>query len=659
MKRAYFAAPVSEFLQLSAAHVLGILVSNSQFETTPEQRDAWKGQISILRRHLNIDKHGGGHLFFEYAIPRMGKRVDVVMIFNGLIFPIEFKVGEKKYPKYATEQAEDYGLDLKNFHAGSHFRPVIPILTATLAESRENQLHGSKDRLYATLLTNADNLVSEIDSVSEALDEEPLNAECWAEEVYKPTPTIVEAAQALYRGHDVKDISRSDAGAENLSKTAKTIDGVITNAKANGLKVICFITGVPGSGKTLAGLNIANERHNIDEGEHAVFLSGNGPLVAVLQEALARDRVAQGKLRGESVKKGKAKAETSVFVQNIHHFRDESLRSDKPPVERVAVFDEAQRAWNEAKASQFMKARKGVSDFDKSEPEFLIEVMNRHKGYAVIVCLIGGGQEINTGEAGLPEWFNALSKRFTDWHVQMPDQLAAFEYSRDQDLAGKISQNRLHLSKNLHLGVSVRSFRAETVSDLVKDILDRNADKASESISALNDNYPFVLTRDIDKARQWLRWHARGTERYGIVASSGALRLKPEGLNLKAKIDPVYWFLNDKSDVRSSYYLEDVATEFDVQGLELDWLCVAWDTNFFPDGVGWKHRRFSGSKWQSINDENARLYLKNAYRVLLTRARQGVVIFVPEGSANDPTRKPAEYDAIFNYLVSIGIQELN
>ena len=533
------------------------------------------------------------------------------------------------------------------------------MLAATKAGMATNHELHAVDGLYSPLCANEESLVPLIDRVVSEVDAPVFDANEWADSVYKPTPTIVEAAQALYRGHNVSEITRSDSGAENLSKTAKAIDRVIAEAKARNTKSICFITGVPGSGKTLAGLNIANERHNIDEGEHAVFLSGNGPLVNVLREALARDKVSQAKAKGETLKKRVAVSETEVFIQNIHHFRDDNLVSDDAPIERVAVFDEAQRAWTLEQAARFMKAKRGIPNFSMSEPEFLIDVMDRHDGYAVIVCLIGGGQEINTGEAGLPEWFAALRDRFRDWHVYMPGQLSEYEYGRGQDLESMIQPTRLSISEDLHLSVSVRSYRAETVSALVKHILDGKMDAASDLLQSIHETYPIVLTRNLDTARRWLRWKARGSERYGIVASSGALRLKPCGLNVKAKIDPVNWFLNDKTDVRSSYYLEDVASEFDVQGLELDWTCVAWDANFIRNDGEWVYRRFSGTKWQFVNDQDKRLYLKNAYRVLLTRARQGIVIYVPHGDDKDPTRQTAPYDSIADYLLGIGIQELS
>lgn len=658
VKRAFYSAPISVFLKQTENEILGTLVANNTFETNLDQRNSWSTQIMLLQRFLTEDAHGSGYILFEFAIPRMGKRVDVVLIFGGIVFPIEFKVGEQRYPRYAINQVEDYGLDLKNFHAHSHDKPVVPVLAATDAAPRDYILEPGADYLYSTLLANGETLVPLIERAASEISQRPIDARAWENSEYQPTPTIVEAAKALYRGHNVEDISRSDAGAQNLSLTASAVNRAVEDAKRNQKKTICFVTGVPGSGKTLAGLNIATERNNVDAGEHAVFLSGNGPLVAVLREALARDRVEQGEVDDSKVTKATAKSETSVFVQNIHHFRDENLRTFNAPVERVAVFDEAQRAWNKEQASKFMKARKGVPDFDKSEPEFLIEVMNRHDGYAVIVCLIGGGQEINTGEAGLPEWFAALSSRFTGWDVHMPNRLTDFEYGRGKDIAAMIKPDRLTMSDDLHLGVSIRSFRAEKVSAAIKQLLDLNVPEAMSSLASISANYPIVMTRNLDTARQWLQWKARGTERFGIVASSGALRLKPEGINIKAKIDPVYWFLNDKTDVRSSYYLEDAATEFDVQGLELDWVCLAWDANFFPEEGEWVYKRFSGTRWLAVRNQTTQQYLKNAYRVLLTRARQGMVIYVPNGEANDPTRNPENYDRIAGYLSSLGVKSI-
>jgi hypothetical protein len=658
MKRSYYSIPISQFLADSNDAILGALTTCHPHELDFRQRNAWIDQIQLFRQLLQVEPGFQGHLFFEFSIPRMGKRADVVLLHRGIVFVLEFKVGERHYTKYALDQALDYGLDLKNFHSGSHDKTIVPIVVATRAPVEVTGLEDLGERLYAPLRANSENLLGVISEAALQVAEPEFDVAQWEAAGYKPTPTIIEAAQALYRNHDVAEISRSDAGAINLTKTTQAIDAVIDSVKQTNRKAICFVTGVPGSGKPLAGLNIAIERQDAHKDEHAVFLSGNGPLVQVLREALVRDKVAAAEEQGIKLTKKSARTEAQEFIQPIHHFRDEAVRDPNPQPERVVVFDEAQRAWTKHKAVSFMKGRDKNSDFDMSEPEVLISVMDRHEGYAVIVCLIGGGQEINTGEAGLPEWFDALANQFPDWDVHVSGQLEAYEYNRGEDLYSKLDSSRLSVDSDLHLAVSIRSYRAEVVSDCVKAILDRNEDEAREYIAMLQDRYPIVLTRDLDTARYWLRKKARGTERYGIVASSGAHRLKPLGLNLKAEIDPVHWFLEGDEDVRSSYYLEDVATEFDIQGLELDWVCVAWDGNFRSDEDGWIYQDFKGTRWQNINKEESRLFLKNAYRVLLTRARQGMVIFVPEGSDEDPTRSTNYYDPTYQYLDSLGLTKI-
>ncbi len=305
-----------------------------------------------------------------------------------------------------------------------------------------------------------------------------------------------------------------------------------------------------------------------------------------------------------------------------------------------------------------MSRKKGIQGFDKSEPDFLISVMDRHPDWSIIICLVGGGQEINTGEAGLPEWFSALQKDYPHWNVYVSDQLTEQEYTRGEDLFSKINKERLFIQNELHLAVSVRSYRSEKVSGLVKSILDCDASEAKRLYAELKDVYPIVLTRNINTARDWLKSKARGTERYGIVSSSGAYRLRSFGIHIKADIKPTYWFLNDKQDVRSSYFLEDVATEFEIQGLELDWVCVAWDANFRFSNDDWEYKNFRGTSWQNINDEIRKLYLKNSYRVLLTRSRQGIVIFIPEGDDQDETRKQEFYDGTHKYLQRIGIPSI-
>ena len=329
-----------------------------------------------------------------------------------------------------------------------------------------------------------------------------------------------------------------------------------------------------------------------------------------------------------------------------------------PPPEHVTIFDEAQRAWNLAKTADFMQRKKGRAGFRQSEPDFLISCLDRHLDWAVIVCLVGGGQEINTGEAGIAEWLDVVRTTYPEWHVHLSSQLTGSEYGASGAIAAMEGNPRVHIDDDLHLGVSMRSFRAEHVSDFVKQVLDLEVEAAAALYRAFATNFPLVMTRSVDSARRWLRHQARGSERYGLVVSSQALRLKPHAIDVRSPVDPVNWFLNDREDVRSSYYLEDVATEFQVQGLELDWVGVVWDADFRHQPAGWQHHAFVGDRWQHIHKLDRRLYLKNAYRVLLTRARQGMVIVVPHGEPEDPTRNPAFYDGTYRYLQSIGIREV-
>jgi len=658
MNRAYYSDTIGNFQSQSNNEILGILSANNGFSLEQTQRDAWIYQINLLQNTLN---GYSGAIYFEFSIPRMGKRIDVLLIIKSIIFILEFKVGEKEYHSYAIDQVMDYALDMKNFHETSHDKLIAPILIATHAKSSDHfsTIFAHNDKILNPVRCNTSDLSNRIKSIVEFWHEGAIiNIADWQKGRYHPTPTIIEAAMALYNNHSVADISRSDASAINLSKTSDFVSEIIRQSKEKSEKAICFVTGVPGAGKTLVGLNIATTHINKEDELYSVFLSGNGPLVSILQEALARDRVNSAETQGKKLKKGEARSEVKAFIQIVHHFRDDSLKDEKPPIEHVALFDEAQRAWTLEQTAKFMREKKGKPNFDMSEPEFLISCLDRHPDWAVIVCLVGGGQEINTGEAGISEWIEALERSFPDWKVYISDRLTDSEYNAAEILKKLDHRRDVGFSDSLHLAVSMRSFRAENVSLLVKQILDIDPQSASNTLLDLRDNYPIVITRDLIKAKKWLKGKARGSERYGIVVSSQAQRLKPYAIDVKSPIDPIHWFLDDKEDVRSSFYLEDVATEFHVQGLELDWACVAWDGDFRFNEEAWHYKSFRGNKWQNINSPERQLYLKNAYRVLLTRARQGMVIVVPEGDIEDPTRNPAFYNSTFDYLKKIGFEVL-
>ncbi|MEG6586315.1 DUF2075 domain-containing protein [Dendrosporobacter sp. 1207_IL3150] len=654
--RSYYSSEIEEFLNKSDSEILGIIYKNdASAETKIQQSNTWELEISILKKQLA--DFNNGRIIFEYIIPRMGKRVDVAFLYKNIVFILEFKCGDNEYKSSTYDQVYDYALDLRNFQKESHNKLIVPIMISTkaIAETLTVKEHA---RIIEPIKCNSNNIADTIKHVARQYVEPAFDYLSWENSEYLPTPTIVEAAQALYRGHNVADITRSDAGAENLTVTTDEINKIIEYSKVNQKKSICFVTGVPGAGKTLVGLNIAIQRSDAKKGEHAVFLSGNYSLVAVLQEALARDKVAQAQNVNNKITKKDALRSTSAFIQIIHKYRDSFVRNNNIPPERVAIFDEAQRAWTKEQISKFMLTKKGITDFDYSEPEFLISTMDRHKDWAVIICLVGGGQEINTGEAGLPEWFNSLRREFLDWDVYITPHLNDDEYRRSNKWEDMIAGLNVYEVEKLHLSTSVRSFRTPDLASFVKAILDVDTQKAKDLLERCKDKYPIMITREMVKAKDWIRTQCQGTTRYGLLASSGALRLKPEGIFVKNDISVENWFLNGKNDVRSSYYLEDVVTEFDIQGLELDYSIVAWDADFRFENNEWHYYNFSGNRWNNVNSMDKRIYLKNSYRVLLTRARQGMVIFIPKGNDNDNTRVTKYYEGIYNYFKSVGVAEI-
>lgn len=652
VKRSYYSNDIQSFLNQDNYSIFGEITTNDQFSAEDLQKNTWNREIEILKRELSLFLDG--YIIFEYTIPRIGNRIDNIVIYKGIIFLLEFKVGEKEYPSYAIEQVTDYAFDLSCFHKESHNRLLVPILISTKAHSVKQEIRISKDNVLETICCNEYEIAKYITEVSLKFIQDEIIPDDWINSLYMPTPTIIEAAQALYLGHNVEDISRNDASAKNLNQTTKAINKIIDYSKANNRKSICFITGVPGAGKTLAGLNIAVERQKIAEDEHAVFLSGNGPLVDVLQEALARDDA-----KKNNISRKEASRKVKEFIQIIHHFRDDAISVDTPPVEKVAIFDEAQRAWDEQNLTDFMKKKKHIEDFNMSEPEFLISILNRHNDWATIICLIGGGQEINKGEsAGIYGWFDSLRNNYPNWDIYVSDKITDDEYSKGHNFAEMTKNMNVNIIEDLHLAVSLRSFRSENVSNFVKALLDVDIDTAKRLYEQFKNDYPVFVTRNLHKAKLWVRSQAKGSQRYGLTASSGAKRLRKYGIWVQNKIEATNWFLNGKNDVRSSFHLEETATEFDIQGLELDWTIVCWDADLRFENGDFKHLKFVGTKWQNIKSADNILYLKNAYRVLLTRARQGFVIFVPTGDETDMTAKPEYYDGIYRYLKSVGIKEL-
>lgn len=685
-KRFYYSDTISSFLARNINEIVGELTLASQHDINDETAQSWVEEIMTLRYALT-PYSGHGSIYFEYNIPRMGRRADVIALIDGIVFVLEYKTAEQIFHRDAMVQVWDYALDLKNFQEGSLDRVLVPILVAPKERDAHCRLDLKhfEDNVYEPLMVNANKLglaiAMALDNIPHSI-QLPAVDDAWAKSGYEPTPTIIEAAVALYEENTVEDITKHGG---DIDKAANELTSIIDHCRQNCRKAICFITGVPGAGKTLIGLNTAIDQFN--KGEKAVYLSGNYPLVEVLQEALARDYVRRDKIKAKLEKrkactKEEARSKVKAFIQMIHHYRDLYLEgtqvengqikpipgyfqshTDKAyiPTEHVAIFDEAQRAWTQEELQRFMREKKKYKDFPYSEPEYLISCMDRQSDWGVVVCLVGNGQSINKGEAGLKEWIESIHRSYKDWDVYISDYLL-----KSGDVTEELMSMIHHQVKSredLHLKMSMRSFRSEKVSIFVNQLLSLQKEEAASTLKEL-ENYPIVLTRSLDTAKQWLRDHNRGSERMGLLASSKAERLKAISINVRYQPDFVHWFLEDDSDIRSSNALEDTLTEFKVQGLEIDWACVAWDADLRLNKgkKSWSHHQLrSGTQWQNINKPINQEYQINAYRVLLTRARQGMVIVIPNGDHGvppDETRKPEWYDGIYNYLKEVGIKEI-
>ncbi len=709
MSRCLYNSSFTDFLNTDDNTIFGVLCDRYHGEALTTTREAWKSEISIMKDILVRFANKDGQIIFEYDIPRLGKRVDVVLLFEGIVFCVEFKVGESRILESDIDQVLDYALDLKNFHKFSEDRIIAPILVATNYRNSSTNIQMSvyDDRVVNPLVSGKAGVSHLISEVLRYFPNETSVNPNWIISPYAPTPTIIEAAKTLYENHSVENITRHEADKVSTDKTIEYILDVIQRSKLNQEKSICFVTGVPGAGKTLVGLDVAIKQtyqgqNEPVKNEGAVYLSGNGPLVAVITEALAQDNHKKCKAKGEKKKMTDSRREVAKSIQMIHRYRDNMLAKIKNPVENgvleidptkavkmesagfgevehVAIFDEAQRSWTHKRLADYLKRggtygnKLKVPNFPLSEAAFLIWSLDQREDWATIICLVGGGQEINTGEAGISEWIKALNEQFPHWNVYISPKLTEPEYAEGK--VNELLKNNCNVtySESLHLGVSLRSYRAEKLSAFVHALLSFD-ENASALYNEIKDKYPIVLTRDMAKARKWLHDKVRGTERTGVLVTKESARFKPLAIHILPSGDEnaVHWFLDDKSDVRSSNYLEDAATEIQVQGLELDYTCLLWDADMRYENGEWRFYRFNGqTKWveQTGGTESKQelmKYMLNAYRVLLTRARAGMVICVPEGNPNknvsgfweDSTRLPEYYDGTYQYLKSLGIEEI-
>lgn len=666
---AYYRHTVGEFLQASTSEVIGDLTTgNARFgfsEVERDQIEAWEEEIVLLRNQLielckqeaQASRWG---LLLEFPIPRRQRRIDAVLLAGQLIFVLEFKSGTSGAAWSSGQQVEDYALDLAYFHAPSHNTVIVPAVIAPNLPYRSSYNAGNNVRSLATVpLERLASFICQTFQTEKRDSWIQILLKDWDEGAYEPVPTVIEAAMALYAGMSVREIARSHAGEENLTSVTDYLLSVVKQAQERHEKVICFVTGIPGAGKTLAGLNLVHNRAIHADGRPAsVFMSGNGPLVDILREALAIDSA----FRNDEAL-GKARKEVKTFVQNIHHFVKDNLErpDNQTPYENAIVFDEAQRAWNAEQNTKKYKKRSPA--WHVSEPEMVLRIMDRHQDWAAIVALVGGGQEIHDGEAGLSEWGRTLAK-YPHWRVFVsPEALRGGEsVARASLFGGEPVANRVDEAGTLHLSVCIRSHQATELATWVNIVL-RGENKAAKELSTKFEQFPIVLTRDLRRAKEWLLNQARGERRCGLVASSGATRLRAFGIETSMAIREAYsypyWFLKPRGDIRSSYQLEVVATEFEIQGLELDLVGLCWGGDLVWNRLlkCWHPLQLSGNRWKDVKESRA-IYIQNKYRVLMTRAREGLVMWVPEGDRTDPTRDVEVMNDTTDYLLSCGVVPL-
>lgn len=660
---AYYCDTIASFLNTKARDILNRLLScTPEEDANTEQIGAWREEIRCLQARLD-ELNAEGYVVFEYNIVRMAKRIDVVLLLRNVVYSLEFKVGQT-YTVDSMEQALDYALRLRNFHQMSKDMYICPILIAT-KETKSFLNIRDEEKTIGLQKTNGEKLVEIIRKVDECYGSDgEFDFNRWFWSSYCPSPSIIEAAVDAFNSVPVSSIARSEAGQEGIDACVASVDEVIEYARREKKKCLCFVTGVPGAGKTLVGLDIAAKHSSKEDSLYSVYISGNGPLVDVLQEALSRAWLQAGKTKTKA--EGLRKA--SSLIQDAYEFRNHYLNSPETPFENILIFDEAQRVWNQDKVNNFYLKRKKGSSFtlpNASEAELAIRFMDRHEDWAVIICLVGLGQDIHNGEIGVFGWFHALLDHYRDWEAFYSPNLfrdnVTDEAERQAIAHFPGSQER----NGLHLGVSVRSFRAEKVSAFVDALVENSPQKAHEILLDIQDKYPIYVSRNLVLAKDWIRKMKMGSDRIGVIASSAAKEAGENGLDVPTSRFfnwPNWFLLNDPNDDASSNSLRYSATEFNIQGLEIDYAIVHWGADYRFDGNAFIPYVLRSRGWckvlesafrDSTNEEKAR-WIANAYRVNLTRARQGMVIYVPEGTpyTHDPNYR-GNYDQTYDYLTRV------
>lgn len=629
------------------------------------QKGAWSNQIKILQKYL-IDKKG--YIIFEYALSRVNMRIDVVLLMDGVVYSLEFKNNEVEFEPDAINQADGYGYALKNFYEVNRDKYVVPILIATKAPDSECSSGADLgiDKLFSLFKANTNKMEQYIDLIRSKYGSDVIytekDFEDWIKSPFKPNPTIIQSARSIYMNNQVDEFFKFDAGEENLKITEGTVECIVKEAKKNKKKIICFVSGVPGAGKTLVGLDLAGKtRNNTESGlPEAVFFSGNGPLINVLTEALGRDAYRNNPEKYPS--KYRATQDVKAFIQDLHAFKQDIIAVKKKTVdENVLIFDEAQRVWDEEQLRKWL-VKKGAdkSYYGLSEADLLLSVFDK-KEWGVIVALVGLGQDIHTGENGLGVWFKSLLEKNKDWEIRLSKEIFTQNADNLAEYVDSVMKNpRVKEDSGLYLKTCIRTPRAKNLSEFAEALLHNEPEKAKEALLRF-DNYPICITRDLRKAEQFVSSNSLRKERCGKLCSSNSKILGRNSHSFD-NIDNWHfanWML-DESGRDSSNSLEFAASEFNIQGLEIDWSLLGWDMDMYYVNGEWHMQKMLTAKRFEESTELQKKHILNSYRVLLTRARKGIVIYIPKkNDFEDPYGVSKYYDSTYEYLKSCGIKDLD
>lgn len=622
----------------------------SHFIVTPEQQKAWKVGFTWIHDLVgSLNPSAGSWILLpEFSAPLVSGRPDLVILTNKHLLVVEMKTGIKSVDNSGKRQVLEYAVTIWGKLKSARSRIVLPILLSAQAPSQPKVItttHHALQKPTSVFCLNPNDLKLMLSEIASAEEGAVLDFEAEKELLlYSPRPSVVEAATALVAATSDANIVTGLSNEDELDRISHVIKTIGMHAFQNLEKRIVVVAGPPGAGKTLVGLRMAHDpqlqKLIPDALGTPLYLTGNGPLVDVLVESLARDEV-----RRLGTSKSVAKSNAEAKVRLIHGITEKKLGIES----NVIIFDEGQRIWN----AEHMRRKKGDNSLGSEAEEVLSYLEN--KAWALVVVLIGEGQEINTGEEGIVTWLDAVAKRNLipgiDWRITIPD---GFEQ--------ETNSQALEVEPSLRLKVARRTDNAADVAGWVSALLSFEMSEALQLRRQFLD-FPIFITRDLEQARDWIRLQVETSGgSSGLLASSKAKRLFRFGLDTVADANRSFtwenWYLNHRPDLNCSESLEVVATEYKCQGLELDWVGVCWSWDLISNSESWLPRTLNSgaAKWK-ISSSRAHFQI-NAYRVLLTRSRKGMVIWVPPGIDEDQSMSPNEMDKVAAALQLAGAEYL-